>query len=480
MMNEEESIMRTVSGRRLAQSVIAAMMVMFVCISVSFASDPGKVRSVNHKGYNTIAPENTLPAYELSKQHGFQYVETDISFTKDDVPVLLHNASIGQMARHLDGSELTQEEDKDIGELTYEFVHDNYDFTQGKEAYKGTKIAKMDEFLDLCKDKGLHPYLELKENGDYSQEQIVQLVDLVRTKGMEGKVTWISFSEKYLQWVKTADSHARLGILGIAADDVALKEYIAQAKKLQTGSNEVFLDLDIHLFKGASALCRKEGLPLEVWMFVIPGMFEEKDMLEALDDSYVSGITMDQYKYAQPDQVALSKTSYVYDGKAKKPGVTATWNGTALVNGKTCKVTYDEDCKSAGTHTVKVSLIQKEFAGAKTVTYEIRQAANPLAVKGKTAIIKYQTLKKKTQTLKAAKAISFTQKGQGALSCKLVSVKKAKFAKFFKVNSRTGDLTVRKGLKKGTYEVKLSIRAAGNRNYEASAAKTVIAKIVVK
>jgi glycerophosphoryl diester phosphodiesterase len=33
--------------------------------------------------------------------------KTDISFTKDGVPVLLHNSSINEMARNEDGSELT-------------------------------------------------------------------------------------------------------------------------------------------------------------------------------------------------------------------------------------------------------------------------------------------------------------------------------------------------------------------------------------
>ena len=134
----------------------ALLMVCFV--HVAFAgSGNTSFRSVNHKGYNTKAPENTLPAFERSAEMGYRYVETDISFTKDRVPVLLHNPSINVMARNPDGSELAPE-DIMIDTLTYEEVL-QYDFTKGMKGYKGTKIARLDDFLDLCRAKSLHPYL---------------------------------------------------------------------------------------------------------------------------------------------------------------------------------------------------------------------------------------------------------------------------------------------------------------------------------
>jgi hypothetical protein len=41
-------------------------------------------------------------------------------------------------------------------------------------------------------------------------------------------------------------------------------------------------------------------------------------------------------------------------------------------------------------------------------------------------------------------------------------------------------VTVKKGLKKGTYKVRVKVRAAGNSNYKASAWKTVTFRIKVK
>ncbi|MBQ6582647.1 MAG: hypothetical protein IJH77_02335 [Mogibacterium sp.] len=48
------------------------------------------------------------------------------------------------------------------------------------------------------------------------------------------------------------------------------------------------------------------------------------------------------------------------------------------------------------------------------------------------------------------------------------------------INATTGTVTVKKGLKKGTYRVKVRVKAAGNANYTASAVKEVTFAIVVK
>ena len=114
-------------------------------------------------------------------------------------------------------------------------------------------------------------------------------------------------------------------------------------------------------------------------------------------------------------------------------------------------------------------------SGSASVTYKIAKAANPLKIKAKTATVKYSKRKKKAQTLKVSKVITFTKKGQGTLS-----YKKSSGNKKITINSKTGKVTVKKGLKKGTYKIKVKVRAAGNANYNASSWKTVTFKIKVK
>ena len=54
-----------------------------------------------------------------------------------------------------------------------------------------------------------------------------------------------------------------------------------------------------------------------------------------------------------------------------------------------------------------------------------------------------------------------------------------KLKEFFSVNKKSGEVTVKKGLGKGTYRLKVTVAAAGDANHEA-AAKTVTVKMVVR
>lgn len=89
--------------------------------------------------------------------------------------------------------------------------------------------------------------------------------------------------------------------------------------------------------------------------------------------------------------------------------------------------------------------------------------------------MKYSNLKKKTQTLAVSKVVTFSKKGQGTMTYSKVSGNKQ-----ITINKKTGKVTIKKGLKKGTYKVKIKIKAGGNTNYKASAYKTVTFKIVIK
>ena len=233
------------------------------------------IKSVAHRGYSIEAPENTLPAYELAKEKGFKYVECDISFTKDNIPVLLHDSSINR----------TSDGRGKISDLTYEQAY-QYDYGKWKHFfYTNTKLPTFEEFLDLCIKLELHPYIELKSNDDYSEEQIRSLVKLVEEKGLKGKVTWISFSAKFIEYVKNADDSARLGYV---VDDVT-PEVIAKALELKTENNSVFIDSKFKtLTPERIQMCKDNNIPLEVWT-----VNDEEAIINM--DPYISGITSDKY-----------------------------------------------------------------------------------------------------------------------------------------------------------------------------------------
>jgi glycerophosphoryl diester phosphodiesterase len=58
-----------------------------------------------HRGARGLKPENTLPGFEVALDVGVSSVETDLHLTRDDVPVLFHDAVLGpQICTPLAGS----------------------------------------------------------------------------------------------------------------------------------------------------------------------------------------------------------------------------------------------------------------------------------------------------------------------------------------------------------------------------------------
>ena len=153
---------------------------------------------------------------------------------------------------------------------------------------------------------------------------------------------------------------------------------------------------------------------------------------------------------------------------------------------------YDEKTKAAVSEAIGAA--KKAINDAKTLeevekakkdaaqTISVYKMANTLTVKAKKVKVKASKLKKKTMTIKAAKA-NTVKEAQGTVTYKRGTIKAKKALlkqakKKIKV-AKNGKITLKKGLKKGTYKVKIKVSAAGNQYYKAGT-KTVTVKIVVK
>lgn len=330
---------------------ILMLCVLYIGNGVTAFADPTEVRSINHRGYNSIAPENTLPAFRLSKERNFDYVETDVSITKDGVPVCLHDRYFNDLVRYDDGSEVPSEIVCDISEMTYEEAL-FFDFGAKKgEEYKGTRIARFDDFLDLCAELNLHPYIELKKNGGYSSEKVSELVDMVDEKGLNGNVTWISFEKEYLEWVSDKDPTARLGYIAFKIPDA-----LETAKELKLETNEVFLDCCVYFVPDEDVmLCKNAGIPLEAWSLGVES--DDVELMKTLDP-YIKGFTSNVVRYE--DVFSADDDSLA----GNTPGTTASENkpmNYSIEEREEWKIAYNHEVPFWGKQKIDASYFGKGF-----------------------------------------------------------------------------------------------------------------------
>ena len=171
-------------------------------------------------------------------------------------------------------------------------------------------------------------------------------------------------------------------------------------------------------------------------------------------------------------------TNRTYNGKAQTQTVTVEiddpWGSDeryTLKEGEDYKLAYKNNI-NAGTATVEIVGIN-EFSGASiSKTFTIAKAAQNPSVTAKTKTVKVKKVKKKKQTV----APLTVKNAQGTVTYTGVGTNK-KSKKALSINKKTGKITVKKKTKKGTYKMKVTVKAAGNNNYNA---KTVTKTVTVK
>ncbi len=162
------------------------------------------VNVISHRGANTFAPQNTLPAFQKSFSISVDGIETDIHVTKDGVPVVCHNYTIDETSTGVG----------EICDLTLEELR-SYDFgSYFDKEFEGTKIPTLDELLDLCATANLTVLnIELKSPRNKDSDIVKKTIDAVKAHGLFDVLLISSFDSELLIEAKQIDPACKTAYL---------------------------------------------------------------------------------------------------------------------------------------------------------------------------------------------------------------------------------------------------------------------------
>jgi len=143
-------------------------------------------RTCAHRGFNTIAPENSLPAFGAAIAMGAEEIEFDLWFTKDGEVVSIHDPTLERVSN---GS-------GKVWEHTLEELR-ALDFgTKCGEAFRGMQIPT---FEDILKKFACHCVMNihLKTEGE-KPEYLGKVVDLIKKYDCEKYVYFMSGEDSLL------------------------------------------------------------------------------------------------------------------------------------------------------------------------------------------------------------------------------------------------------------------------------------------
>ena len=137
---------------------------------------------VAHRGLSGIETENTNAAFVAAGNRSYYGIETDIHRTLDGKFVVCHDDSLKRV-----GGENILVEEVTLDTLL-NFVLFDKDGTKNRADIRPTTL---ENYISICKKYEKHSVLELKS--DFTEEEIIKIVEIIKDLGHLESVTFISF-----------------------------------------------------------------------------------------------------------------------------------------------------------------------------------------------------------------------------------------------------------------------------------------------
>jgi glycerophosphoryl diester phosphodiesterase len=155
------------------------------------------MKIIAHRGCSEHYPENSVIAFEKAIEAGVDMIETDVRLSRDDVPIIFHDANLSRISNRSDltESQLCHELRKlDIGS----WFHDDY---------KDLKLLTLAELLRLI-DARVTVILEIKYRASTYKKLCKRIA-----KQIHDKLEWVeisSFDDKILKKMHRLNPQIRL------------------------------------------------------------------------------------------------------------------------------------------------------------------------------------------------------------------------------------------------------------------------------
>jgi glycerophosphoryl diester phosphodiesterase len=204
---------------------------------------------VAHRGGGSLAPENTLAAIRLGQSLGFRAHEFDVKLSKDNVAMLLHDATL----------ERTTSGKGRAADFLWEALRSLDAGGWHSAEYRGEPLASFEESAKLLLSKGTMAHIEIKPTPGLDKETGTRVAQLTRELWKSAKVPplFSSFSFEALMAAKEAapeiprgwltkefvdDDWQRLKDLGAVSMHTNYKAFPAQRiRELQDAGYRVLL-----------------------------------------------------------------------------------------------------------------------------------------------------------------------------------------------------------------------------------------------
>ena len=196
---------------KYTRKVMVVSVICFLCISISVGTHMDEIfikraplfgtYITAHRGYSSVAPENTLVSIQAAIDAMSDYVEIDVQETKDGVVVLLHDTNLKR----------TTGVNQLIWNLTYDEISALNAANYMPKTYETLQIPTLEEALLLCQNS-IYMNIEMKINS-HEQALVEKVVELIQKYDMEDQCVITSTNYGALRRVKEITEDIKTGYI---------------------------------------------------------------------------------------------------------------------------------------------------------------------------------------------------------------------------------------------------------------------------
>ena len=197
------------------------------------------INIVGHMGGGTfagnVAPRNSMWSALIGAKMGMKFIEFDIVFTSDDVPVCTHDLTLlGEYRQFVrkDGATITT--DIAIGSMTFSTLTSTYEYRGGYEGYRG--VSTLEDVLIVARDYDMKPMVEIKNpSTEMTSLRYNIVLNLIEKYVGLRNAACVMFDVQNAINLRKLSKGVQLGISGSAASQVPTMIANAKAYNLICG-----------------------------------------------------------------------------------------------------------------------------------------------------------------------------------------------------------------------------------------------------
>jgi glycerophosphoryl diester phosphodiesterase len=222
-----------------------------------------EIEIIAHRGFSSIAPENTKAAFIAAIENGADSLEFDVQFSADGVPVVFHDLNLDRTT-----NAKGKLREKTLAELKQ--VDAGIGFNS---KFAGEEILTLPEALEILKAIPQFLYFDLKSYSEWSQTEVEKLVEIVMTFEVQEKAMMTSFNDSLNEEIRA-----------ISGDELKFGYVVANKSSYETqltkaaNKGDRLICSEYHILLENPALIeqtRSQGIDVVAWTVDNPEEFQQ-------------------------------------------------------------------------------------------------------------------------------------------------------------------------------------------------------------